>query len=167
MDLGNIVYVVAVLGYFIYRAVQGKKQKELGETDQPEEGQAERPTSFEDLLKEIREAQKPKRQVPEPKPVFQEVVIPQEKIRAKPIAVRRSAAAEVMDDEARFYEGSYNTAAQNATKIADVSYEGSFLKADEYIKKVKKVNRYAEVLKNPQSFREALILSEILKPKYF
>lgn len=167
MDLGNIVYVVAVLGYFIYRAVQGKKEKELSDTNQPEQEQAERPASFEDLLKEIREAQKPKRQAPEPKPVYQEVVVPQEKLRAKPIAVRRSAAVEEMDNEARFYEGSYNTAAQNATKITDVSYEGSFLKADEYNKKIKKVNRYAEVLKNPQSFREALILSEIIRPKHF
>ena len=166
MDLGNIVYVVAVLAYFIYRAVQSKKEKELAETDQPEEEQAERPASFEDLLKEIREAQKPKRQAPEPKPVYQEVVIPQEKLRAKPIAVRRSQAVEVVDDEARFYEGAYNSANQSATKITDVSYEGSFLKADEH-EAFKKVNPYAAVLKNPRSFREAMILSEILKPKHF
>lgn len=166
MDLGNIVYVVAVLGYFIYRAVQGKKQKELGESNQPEEGQPERPTSFEDLLKEIREAQKPRRPAPEPTPVYQEVVVPQEKVRAKPIAVRRSAAVDVMDEEARFYEGSYNTAAQGATKITDVTYEGSFLKADEY-EASKKVNRYALILKNSKTLRESLIVSEILKPKYF
>lgn len=166
MDLGNIVYVVAVIGYLIYRVIQGKKEKELAETNQPEEEQAERPVSFEDLLKEIREAQKPKRQAPEPKPVYQEVIIPQEKLRAKPIAVRRSQAVEVVDDEARFYEGAYNSANQSATKITDVSYEGSFLKADEH-EAIKKVNRYAAVLKNPRSFREALILSEILKPKHF
>lgn len=166
MDLGNIVYVVAVIGYLIYRVIQGKKEKELAETNQPEEEQAERPVSFEDLLKEIREAQKPKRQAPELKPVFQEVVVPQEKIRAKPIAVRRSEAVEVLDDEARFYQGAYNSSNQNATKITDVTYEGSFLKADQY-EASKKVNQYAAVLKNPISFREALIVSEILKPKHF
>lgn len=166
MDLGNIVYVVAVLGYFIYRAIQGKKEKELAETNQPEEEQAERPVSFEDLLKEIRDAQKPKRQAPEPKPVFQEVVVPQEKIRAKPIAIRRSEAVEVLDDEARFYQGAYNSSNQSATKITDVSYEGSFLKADEH-EAHKKVNPYAAILKNQQTLREALIVSEILKPKHF
>lgn len=166
MDLGNIVYVVAVLGYFIYRAVQGKKQKELGETNQPEAEQAERPPSFEDLLKEIREAQKPKRQVPEPKPVFQEVIVPQEKLRPMPTVVRRSAAVEVMDDEARFYQGAYNSVSQDATKITDASYQGSLLKADEY-KASKKVNRYAAILKSRSTLREALIVSEILKPKYF
>lgn len=166
MDLGNIVYVVAVIGYFIYRAVQGKKEKELAETNQPEEETGQKPVSFEDLLKEIREAQKPKRQAPEPKPVFQEVVVPQEKLRAKPIAVRRSEAVEVLDDEARFYQGAYNSANQNATKITDGTYEGSFLKADQY-EASKKVNQYAAVLKNPKSFREALVVSEILKPKHF
>ncbi len=166
MDLGNIVYVVAVIGYLIYRVIQGKKQKELGETNQPDEEQSQRPASFEDLLKEIREAQKPKRQAPEPKPVYQEVVIPQEKLRAKPVAVRRSQAVEVLDDEARFYEGAYNSSNQSATKITDVSYEGSFLKADEH-EAFKKVNPYAAILKNPRSFREALILSEIIKPRHF
>lgn len=166
MDLGNIVYVVAVLGYFIYRAVQGKKEKELADTNQPEQEQAEKPVSFEDLLKEIREAQKPKRQAPEPKPVFQEVVVPQEKLRAKPVAVRRSQAVEVLDDEARFYQGAYNSSNQNATKITDVTYEGSFLKVEQY-EASKKVNRYAAVLKNQQTLREALIVSEILKPRHF
>lgn len=166
MDLGNIIYVVAVVGYFIYRAMQGKKEKELAETNQPEDEPAQKPVSFEDLLKEIREAQKPKRQAPEPKPVFQEVVIPQEKLRAKPIAVRRSEAVEVLDDEARFYQGAYNSSNQNATKITDVTYEGSFLKAEQY-EASKKVNRYAALLKNPNSFQDALIVSEILKPKYF
>ena len=166
MDLGNIVYVVAVLGYFIYRAIQGKKEKELAETNQPEEESGPKPVSFEDLLKEIREAQKPKRQAPEPKPVFQEVVVPQEKIRAKPIAIRRSEAVEVLDDEARFYQGAYNSSNQSATKITDVTYEGSFLKADEH-EASKKVNRYAAVLKNQQTLREALIVSEILKPRHF
>lgn len=166
MDLGNIVYVVAVVGYFIYRAIQGKKEKELAETNQPEEETGPKPVSFEELLKEIREAQKPKRQAPEPKPVFQQVVVPQEKLRAKPIAVRRSEAVEVLDDEARFYQGAYNSANQNATKISDVTYEGSFLKAELY-QTSKKVNRYAAVLKNPQSFRDALVVSEILKPKHF
>ena len=166
MDLGNIVYVVAVLGYFIYRAVQGKKEKELAETNQPEEESNPKPVNFEDLLKEIREAQKPKRQAPEPKPVFQEVVVPQEKIRAKPVAVRRSEAVEVLDDEARFYQGAYNSSNQNATKITDVTYEGSFLKVEQY-EAAKKVNRYAAVLKNQQALREALIVSEILKPRHF
>lgn len=166
MDLGNIVYVVAVLGYFIYRAIQGKKEKELAETNQPEEESGPKPVSFEDLLKEIREAQKPKRQDPEPKPVFQEVVVPQEKIRAKPIAIRRSEAVEVLDDEARFYQGAYNSSNQSATKITDVTYEGSFLKADEH-EASQKVNRYAAVLKNQQTLREALVVSEILKPRHF
>ncbi len=166
MDLGNIVYVVAVLGYFIYRAVQGKKEKGLAETNQPEEEPGQRPVSFEDLLKEIRDAQKPKRQAPEPKPVFEEVVVPQEKLRAKPIAMRRSEVEEVLDDEARFYQGAYNSANQTATKITDVSFEGSLLKADPS-ESFKKVNRYAALLKNPQGLREALVVSEILKPKHF
>jgi len=166
VDLGNIVYVVAVLGYFIYRAVQGKKRKELDETNQPEEEPSQRPASFEDLLKEIRETQKLKRQVPKPTPVFQEVVVPKEKLIAKPIAVRRSEEVEVLDDEARFYQGAYNSVNQTATKITDVTYGGSLLKADPS-ESLRKVNRYAALLKNSQTRRESVVVSEILRPRHF
>ena len=68
--------------------------------------------------------------------------------------------------EARFYQGAYNSSNQNATKITDVTYEGSFLKVEQY-EAAKKVNRSAAVLKNQQALREALIVSEILKPRHF
>jgi hypothetical protein len=165
VDIGNIVYIVAVLAYFIYRGIQGSKQKDLAEPNKPDSAE-DRPVSFEDLLKEIRQAQTPAKPKPELKPVAREIIDPREKLRAKPIVVRRSEVAEEMDSEARFYEGSYNTATQNATKISDISYEGSFLKVDPQ-EISKKVNPYAQILKNPRSFREALILSEIIKPKHF
>jgi len=31
----------------------------------------------------------------------------------------------------------------------------------------KKYNRYAELLKNPKTLREAIVVSEILRPKHF
>jgi hypothetical protein len=70
MDLGNIVYIVAVLAYFIYQATKNRKNKqkqnEQDSVDAPEP--TERSSSFDDLLKEIRGAQKqsPSPELPEP-----------------------------------------------------------------------------------------------------
>lgn len=169
MDLGNIIYIVAVVGYFIYRAVSGKKEKELEEGDFSETANAPKPVSFEDLLREIRESQSPKREEPKPVVAPQEVILNEEKPRQRPVAVRRSQAPVEkveMDDEAQFYQGAYNTAFQTTTKLSETSYEESFLKADVYQSR-EKINRYAQILKNPETLRESLVLSEILKPKHF
>jgi hypothetical protein len=169
MDLGNIIYIVAVIGYFIYRAVSGKKEKELEGGDFSETANAPKPVSFEDLLREIRDAQSPKRDDPKPVILAQEEIPREEKIREKPVLVRRSQAPVEkveMDEEAQFYQGAYNTAFQTTTKLSETSFEGSLLKADAY-QNTQKINRYAQILKNPETLRESLIVSEILKPKHF
>jgi hypothetical protein len=60
VDAGNIIYIIAIIIYFIYTAVKkGQKPQDLdGQDDQSSDGQSERkPVSFEDLLKEIRGGQ--------------------------------------------------------------------------------------------------------------
>ena len=55
MDLGNILYLVAVIGYFIYQLTKKKNPAGAEEqVDMPEQ-KKERPATFEDLMREIRE----------------------------------------------------------------------------------------------------------------
>lgn len=168
MDLGNVIYIVAVVGYFIYKAVSGKKAKELDDNDFPDQNTVPKPVSFEDLLKEIREAQSPKKEEEKPIIVQKSKPIAEEYQRPSPVAVKRFHVPEKveMDDEAQFYQGSYNTATQSVTKLSEINYEESFLKV-ELDESSKKINRYAKLLKNPDTLRESLMVGEILKPKYF
>lgn len=168
MDAGNILYIVAVVGYFIYKAVSDKKSKELEDNDFPDQNTMPKPVSFEDLLREIREAQSPKKEVEKPVIVQKSKPIEEEYQRPSPVAVKRFQVPEEVeiDDEAQFYQGSYNTASQSVIKVSDLKYEESFLKAEPY-QSSRKINRYAQLLKNPDSLRESLMVGEILKPKYF
>lgn len=167
MDLGNIVYIVAVIGYFIYRAVSNKKAKDAEDGDLSETLDTPKSTSFEDLLREIREAQSPKRDQPKTVVAQEEILIPEGRVR--PIAMRRSQAPSEkveMDEEARFYKGAYSTAFQTVAEDGDSIYEGSFLKV-ESSRTNQKSNRYAQLLKNPQSLRDAIVINEILRPRHF
>lgn len=167
MDLGNIIYIIAVVGYFIYRAVSNKKGKEASEDDFSETLDTPRPSTFEDLLREIREAQNPQKEQRKPVIDPDEIFLPEEKIR--PAAVRRSQVSTEkvdMDDEAQFYQGAYSTAFQTTTKIGENVPTGSLLKVEKF-QLNKKSNRYAQILKNPQTLRESLVVSEILKPRHF
>lgn len=65
-DLGNIVYVIAVVGYLIYRAVGGAKKKPQ---QQPTSAPRKKGTTIEDILKELTEQQEVEPVVVEPEPI--------------------------------------------------------------------------------------------------
>ncbi|WP_296705726.1 hypothetical protein [Algoriphagus sp.] len=163
MDLGNIIYIVAVIGYFIY---QLSKKKKSGDNEGPERelNEPSRPTTFEDLMREIREAQNPNRPQPAPKPRVQQRQV--EEIKPEP--VKKKWYEETADDEISYYDGAYEkakTAGEKAVPISQLEFTDIGLKA--YEKKVENGNRYAELLKNPQSIKDAIVLSEILNRKHF
>jgi len=140
----------------------------LDDNDFPDQNTIPKPVSFEDLLREIREAQSPKKDEERPVIVQKTKPVVQEYERPSPVPVKRFQMPEEveMDEEASFYQGSYNTATQSVTKLSDIKYEESFLKVEPDASS-KKINRYAQLFKNPDSLRESLIVGEILKPKYF
>ena len=177
MDLGNIVYILAVIAYFIYSATQSNKKKRqareaAGETET--ESEPERGVTFEDLLKEIREAQKPKT-APQQKPIPQ--AIPE--VQSRPVVAPKPAPEPVRtkryesyDDEITHYEGAYLEDAYERVKkeeerIAKVAASIPSLKPLAYTTKDKPVNRYAALLKNPQSVKDAIVLGEILNRRHF
>lgn len=163
MDLGNIIYIIAIIGYFIYQLSRKKKPVDMdgseGELNEPT-----RPTTFEELMREIREAQNPNRPQPAPKPKAQQIEI--EEIKPEP--VKKKWYEETADDEISYYDGAYEkakTAGEKAIPISQLEFTDIGLKA--YAKKEEKGNRYADLLKNPQSIKDAIVLSEILNRKHF
>ncbi len=170
MDFGQIIYIVAIIAYFIYKATAKKKTGELPES---EEGSPEPPKkgfTFEELLKEIREAQTPTIPELEPDPV----PIPRPKSTYTPPkedrpVIQSTSSQEVILSEGLDYEQRYS---QSKSKHINspIEYpsfipEQSRLISYELPKEQK--NPYAELLKNPKSFRDAVVVSEILKPKHF
>lgn len=64
-DIGNIIYVIAVVGYLIYRAVGGGKKKP---TQQPTQAPKQKGTTIEDILKELNQQMETDPE-PQPEPV--------------------------------------------------------------------------------------------------
>jgi hypothetical protein len=184
VDLGNIVYIVAVLAYFIYQATRGKKKNQ--EENQPEmsDEPQQKPVSFEDLMREIRDAQKPKQAQPE-RPRMQPVPVDQ----PKPVEYKRAAEPVVRpewrpdpapavkrfptkkweedDDEIEHYEGAFEKTKSELTKTSKGIPEIPSFKEISVETSYAGRSRYARMLKNPKSIKDAIVLKEILDRKHF
>jgi hypothetical protein len=171
MDLGQIIYIVAIVAYFLYRSFNKKKAGEVESTEDPSVDPPKKGLSFEDLLREIRESQLPP--LPEDLPKRQAIPqpIPVESTRnTSPIPARNvQAKVSESEEEARFYAGSLEGNNKNPyqelanRKFADP--ESIKLKSTKI--QVSGSNPYAVLLKNPKTVREAIVVSEILRPKHF
>ncbi len=182
MDLGNIVYIVAVLAYFIYQATRKKKgQDEMTDSEGSSPEGPQKGLTFEDLMREIRQAQNPTT-VDKPEPARQKPVIkapekpepsrnqpiPSHIPQAKPFSKRPVMVED--DDEIQYYEGTFGAtkktpyqdfqSAKSAPMISSIKMDYDSIQQ-------KKYNPYAQLLKNPKSLKDSIVVSEILKPKYF
>lgn len=181
MDLGNIVYIVAVLAYFIYQATRKKKGLESTDEDDSMPDSPQKGMTFEDLMKEIRQAQNPTA-APKPEPAKPKQVatqVPKPEIYRtqsvpshipQPMAASRKPALVEDDDEISYYEGSFGASKKSPYQDYKASQSAEMIpsiKMDYDSLKEKRVNPYAQLLKNPKSLRDAIVLSEILKPKHF
>lgn len=226
MDLGNIVYIVAVLAYFIYQATQNKKKKQAQEGPIDSGQRAERPASFDDLLKEIRGAQNQKQSSIEPqKPSLEPETLsrtyestyekpksdssyhkpessytPRESTYQKPVSSYEKRAStygkpistygkpvstyekpasvydqrkawketvKVDDEEISYYEGAFENKVLARASDAGPLAEIPTLELERSSVKSTKNNPYAQLLKNPKSLRDAVVISEILAKKHF
>jgi len=184
VDLGNIVYIVAVLAYFIYQATKGKKKNQGGEQPEMSDAPEQKPVSFEDLMREIRDGQKPKSVEPakprmqpvpvdQPKPVeYKRVAEPvvRPEWRADPApAVKRFPTKkwEEADDEIEYYKGAFEKTESDLTRtskgIPDIPSFKELAVESSYSGK----SRYGRMLKDPQGIKDAFVLKEILDKKHF
>lgn len=182
MDLGNIVYIVAVLAYFIYQATRKKKDTDLPESEGSAPEPPQKGLTFEELMREIRQAQNPST-AEKPAPVKTETVksapprpepyrpqpTPSHIPQSRPVS-RKPVLMEEDDDEIKHYEGAFAGTKSNpyqAFKDTHSIPSTPLSKIDYNSLQSKRVNPYAELLKNPKTLKQAVVLSEILKPKYF
>ena len=172
MDFGQIIYIVAIVAYFLYRASSKKKNTPLPDAEDSPPEPPKKGFTFEELLREIREAQTPSIPELEPEPVPVPAPKPKPAYRIpqqdRPIFQAASSREEIVS-EGLDYEQS-NT--QPKVKPFYTDTEASRAPLDQarelsYELYVERTNPYAELLKNPKSFRDAVVVSEILKPKHF
>ena len=170
MDFGQIIYIVAIVAYFIYKATAKKKTGELPESEEGIPDPPKKGFTFEELLKEIREAQTPKIPELEPEPVPMPKPNPPytPPIQDRPV-IQSTSSQEVILSDGLDYENSYS---QPKSKPFYGDVEHSSLDFEQsrpvsYELPKEQINPYAELLKNPKSIRDAVVVSEILKPKYF
>ena len=170
MDFGQIIYIVAIVAYFLYRASSKKKNTPLPDAEEAAPETPKKGFTFEELLREIREAQTPSipelepepMPLPKPKPAY---TIPQQD---RPMFQPTSSKEEVIFEGLDYEQSKTNSQAMSfytdtEALRAPLDQGKSIL----YELDVERTNPYAELLKNPTSFRDAVVLSEILKPKYF
>ncbi|MGY6521096.1 MAG: hypothetical protein ACXIUD_05165 [Mongoliitalea sp.] len=174
MDAGNLIYLLAVIIYFIYSALKKNKPEMPEETDSSRsDGERQQPASFEELLREIRrgqqEAQRDLEQTgqgevleerrPEPtrrsEPAFQPM--PQTR---QPKAYQAFQGA--LDED---YKPKYKTLDEQV-RISSSIQGIKPTNATASKSKKKQVHRYSDLLQNPRTVKDAVVLSEILKRKF-
>jgi hypothetical protein len=170
MDFGQIIYIVAIVAYFLYRASSKKKNTTVPDAEDTSPEEPKKGFTFEELLREIREAQTPTIPELEPEPVQ----MPKPKstytspVQDRPV-IQSTSSQEVILSEGLDYEHSFS---QPKSKPSYGDVEHSSLVSEQsrpfsYELPKEQKNPYAELLKNPKSIRDAVVVSEILKPKHF
>jgi hypothetical protein len=171
MEFGQIIYVVAIVAYFLYRASSKKKTESLPDGDNPAPEAPQKGFTFEELLREIRESQEPKlpEVVVETPPVQMEEPVSTTSNHKKPkkhsIPQQEVIVAEGVDVEV---ESSRRNARQQFYEQTETTIQPTLAARPKiYELPQENQNLYADLLKNPKSIRDAVIVSEILKPKHF
>lgn len=177
-DATTLIYIVAVIAYFLYSSFANRKKPEQHDEtmDHPETPPGKK-VSFDDLLKEIRRDQgqrerdleQPSMEKDEsyrkPKPVL-------EKAPQKYVNYEDPEQFPVPDYDHQQYETSYQQyEAQPLVKLddqVDIQSSEKILQEVEEVSEIyQRKNRYAAILKEPQSLKDAIVVSEILTRKYF
>ncbi|MCX2739240.1 hypothetical protein [Pontibacter anaerobius] len=173
-DFKIIIYILAAVAYFLLtqwrKAFKGGDEEEV-EVDRerrtPRQHPARPVTSFEDMLRELQ----PK--VEQAKQQGQEVV-QQAKERVRDLSPSAPTLApetefprkykNYEDNAPRILSWEKRAEAIEAAKQSKLSRKEPFLAYEQ--QHAPKVNRYAEMLHNPVTARDAVILSEIFNRKY-
>jgi hypothetical protein len=178
VDAGNLVYLVAVIVYFIYTAL--KKNKSEEEFEQPSQSEKpeskKKPVSFEELLKEIRQGQQqPEEEINQPEPSRRQTQMPQDR-ESRPFEKPKRQTPKPLDKPKEYYtyEGVVEErAAPERVKLADQERLSSHISGikssilQERDKAEVHENRYKVLLSNPKTAKDAIILSEVLARRHF
>lgn len=172
MDSGTIFYIIAIILYFIYTAFVRKKTENLPGSEMEHEHEKDHPPrkdSFEDLLREIRnEQQERERDIvisgePKSKDLSEEPEMEEEWV--KPPSPKSIQYKNV--DEAFRDKFSKQPLVKLDDKVEIDEDEKILGEVEDVAGTHTRINRYALLLKNKDSFKNAFITSEILNRKHF
>jgi len=174
-DLKIIVWIVIGLIYFFARR---KKKEEPAPRTRPAPRQQKQetvaaprsgPKSFEELLREIegmKQPSPPPTYRPEPEVVDYDDDIPDEKVNYDDILPDYRKQETYQTYEAARTQAFARPALEDTVKLEDTIVRFTNFKGYEMETKRNLLGDYVQELKNPQSFKKAFILSEILRPKF-
>ncbi len=174
MDAGNIIYIIAIIIYFIYSAVKKGKKGDQPELNTPEdtEQQRERPASFEDLLREIRSGQQEREEdlrntgqgkVEKPiKRMANETKSVQEEKEYSKVHAFDKYSGSVSDDSTP----KLKTLDEQVSLTSEIT---GLTSTEDDSKELKQSsnNKYRRLLQGRGNVRDAIVLSEILNRKQF
>lgn len=176
-NIENYLYVLFAVIYIISRIIkarnkqakskqpqQTQKQSPLGQQPravQPQNQQRPKKTfSFEDILKEFEK----NLAGPEEEEYAHERPLPVEEIRHEkptPVPVK---PAETTPNPYQSYTGS---SAKTIKEEIELESKTTFVRSDNYVLKENVASEYIKMLQDPQGFKNAIVLSEIINKKYF
>jgi hypothetical protein len=182
VDAGNLIYIVAVIIYFIYSALKKDKNlpSEPGSTEElPEQ---RRPASFEDLLKEIRQSQQEREkdfdhagQGANPstageikRNTYQTIETESRPVQKKAEPNENPKKTTQFDQYQGEMSGHIAPKLQKLDDQVQIEVPSGRLKAYDLVKDIEKSEHYySKLLKDPQTVKDAVILGEILNRKHF
>ncbi|QOI97918.1 MAG: hypothetical protein HRU69_10665 [Flammeovirgaceae bacterium] len=188
MDDSILYYIIIGAIYLIYNWLKAKKQPDQSPTDyEPPTGRSApsqpqskpRPLTFEELLKEITEAKQP---VNEPvaeykrtEPVTQEYVDYDDEVADEEELVEQETERAYDFKKESTYkqfeeakqQAFYRKSLEETTRLEDVKMDFGRFKEFNKADQRNLLEEYTRDLRDPEGFKKALILSEILNRKHF
>ncbi len=186
MDDKILYYILIGAIYVLYNWLKRRKQSQEnipgneGPVDEParQSQPKPKPLTFEELLREITEAKQP---VPEPQTEYErpeqsryepldydediEDEVSKEEVEEKAYDFNKEPAYQQF--EAAKQQAFYRKSLEETTRLEDVNVEFGRFKVFDSERQRSLVEIYTEDLRNPEGFKKALILSEILNRKHF
>ena len=184
MDVQFWIYIIIVAIYFLSRMLKKAEQPGApGADNKPErrrQGPPQTPSAevprqltFEELLREITEGKKIQRPAPPPpQPLPERRYQPVEReVDEEARSLEEIPEAEYDVRSPRSYEESRRQAYQHTSleetlKLKDTAMDFGKFKVFETQQKSQLLDRYKRILRNPDTLKEAVVLSEILKRKF-
>ena len=167
-NLENYLYVFFAVIYIISRIIKARsKQKQVG-SPPPQDHQAQpevvktqpspkKAFSFQDILKEFEKNLAGEQHV-------EEEVFPVKEIRhTTPIPI----SAEKIDRKQELYKSYQRKTYKYPVRSFNIKEEKEFERSEKFALKKNVDSEYVKMLRDPNGFRNAIILSEIINRKYF
>ncbi|MBD3628971.1 hypothetical protein [Cyclobacterium sp.] len=166
MDSGTIFYIIAIIIYFIYTSFAKKKTPEMENDPETTDKVPKKGPSFEELLREIRNEQSERERDLEYD--GEEVVTESEpEFSRKPVKPEPATIPEIEGS----YKDPYRDIKQPLVKLDDqVDLEDDKKILGEVVDVAEEYSgrsKYARILKNTDSARDAVILTEIFNRRHF